>query len=81
MHHSATCFFFFLQMGITLVHSHQTIVSYCISNLLFSSRLEECVTNNTVMNILGHVSPGNRLAFLENIHQETIVRSSYKALT
>lgn len=60
---------------------YQTIVPYCISSLLFSSHLEECVTNNIVMNVLGHIHSGNRLTFLENIHQEATVRSSYKALT
>lgn len=69
------------QIGISLVHFYQTTVSYCISSLLFSSHLEECVTNNIVMNILGHIPPGNRLTFLENIHQEATVWSSYKALT
>lgn len=80
MHHSATCFFY-PQISITLVHFHQTIVFYCISSLLFSSHLEECVTKNIAMNILGHIPPGNRFMFLENIHQEAIVQSSYKALT
>lgn len=81
MHHSATCFPPPPQIGISLVHFYQTTVPYCISSLLFSSHLEECVTNNIVMNILGHIPPGNRLTFLENIHQEATVWSSYKALT
>lgn len=63
------------QIGISLVHSHQ-IHSTLTACLLFSSHLEECVTNNIVMNVLGHIPPGNRLTFFREYSN---CRSSYKS--